>query len=401
MTDTGFAIMDVKEDKKKESQQPLILSELIRELPEIVKRLRSEKQRVLGALEDISNPTLRSQLEGMLKGLDLEELFVSASSEDIQTEVEDLISQVEINSRHNHLKPTIRQAAIMPHLMRESNFQLFIDVSPQAALIWFLLSIDNRKVHSQTVTKCGNEMVKGTWVPARSTPISFDIHAHLINGQHRLLGVALVHQDMIPFSVIFGELPEVKEVIDTGKKRSSMDVATMRGLSPTPLQIATAKAIACASPSSKRINITGPENVDVYQAYAEGIHFSTENMSTSQRGVRRAPVLAAIARAYYNTGVDNRRLVQFMGILSDRPVDSQPGDEIIAAFTLKKYLLTHSEDHKLATPRNIYRRTCKMLYSFVHNQKPMKTTAANYECFSLPIHLKYPQLAELFNEEKC
>jgi hypothetical protein len=83
----------------------------------------------------------------------------------------------------------------------------------------------NRKPSNVVANKYASDMRNGRWRTSGET-ISFDRNGDLINGQHRLMGVAMADQPQ-DFVVVYGLEPEVFEVVDNGKTRSNADVLGM------------------------------------------------------------------------------------------------------------------------------------------------------------------------------
>jgi hypothetical protein len=102
-------------------------------------------------------------------------------------------------------------------------------ISPAVAADWLKVNLNNRAVSSSMVSFLVKEIRAGRWL-YDGNPIRFDWDGNLIDGQHRLMAIAeggfTVESD-----VIAGMDPRVKEVVDTGRQRSTGDVLTMKGFS--------------------------------------------------------------------------------------------------------------------------------------------------------------------------
>ena len=105
----------------------------------------------------------------------------------------------------------------------------FIKVTPRIARI-FLERNHNRRIRAGKVRELRNAMIEGKFCPANDL-ICFDADGILMNGQHRLEGIAQNngHAENSPpvLAVRFGTPRPEQEMMDSGTKRNLHDVCTL------------------------------------------------------------------------------------------------------------------------------------------------------------------------------
>ena len=86
----------------------------------------------------------------------------------------------------------------------------------------------NRKASERIVAIYAHLMQSGDWCDDESTPLRFDEHGHLLDGQHRLLALIQSNQTR-SFFVVRGIRASTQEVMDGGRARSLADALHLRG----------------------------------------------------------------------------------------------------------------------------------------------------------------------------
>ena len=104
-----------------------------------------------------------------------------------------------------------------------------VNVTPELATQWLETQEGNRPIKQSVVEKYAMSMRDGEWAETGET-IKFDIHEHLIDGQHRLFAV-MEAELIIPFEVVWGLPTSARDRMDTGSIRSGSDVLGMHGVS--------------------------------------------------------------------------------------------------------------------------------------------------------------------------
>ena len=98
-----------------------------------------------------------------------------------------------------------------------------IAVTPEIARQWLLNNVHNRPVSATTVEKYRINMIAGQWKYA-ADPIRFAIGGNLLDGQHRLIALAGIPDEVgiaVPFLVVRGLPQESQKYMDQGSKRGA------------------------------------------------------------------------------------------------------------------------------------------------------------------------------------
>lgn len=87
-------------------------------------------------------------------------------------------------------------------------------------------NFDNRRIRNGRVESYAQQMARGQWI-LTGDPIRFGLNTHLLDGQHRLLGVILANEAVpgitVPFLVIRDVPADAYRVLDSGLQRSPGD----------------------------------------------------------------------------------------------------------------------------------------------------------------------------------
>lgn len=108
-------------------------------------------------------------------------------------------------------------------------------ISPDMASRMLEKNNRNRTMSAAVVDRYRRDMEAGRWLFA-GDPIRFDDAGTLIDGQHRLLAVVRAGVTL-PFLVIEGLNPESQMVMDQGKRRSTAQQLSIKGV-PNPVVVA-------------------------------------------------------------------------------------------------------------------------------------------------------------------
>jgi hypothetical protein len=97
-----------------------------------------------------------------------------------------------------------------------------VEVTPDIAREWLDTMVANRNVSATNLTTLMRAMEEGRW-HTDGSPIKFNTHGHLIDGQHRLR--AVINTGLAQtFLVVWGVPDEAMTTLDTGKMRNRGDV---------------------------------------------------------------------------------------------------------------------------------------------------------------------------------
>jgi hypothetical protein len=187
--------------------------------------------------------------------------------------------------------------------------------SPYTAREILILNMTNRSISPRVVTKHKEQMIAGKYFAV--DPIKFDWNGELIDGQHRLTALAKCHPDtMIEFLVVYNCDPDVRKVIDTGRKRTNADTLGILGykypkLIPSLIKhtflghklkfiSATAQKNACC-PFDYTSQLTVEQVEYMYEQHRDAIDFVLQiaQPGNSLSVTKSTAVLAPFVRAYY------------------------------------------------------------------------------------------------------
>lgn len=161
----------------------------------------------------------------------------------------------------------------------------------------------NRNIRFSHVEQLARDMSAGKWIIG--DPIKLDNNGSLIDGQHRLLAVIKSKTSQY-FLILSGYLPESKQVLDTGLRRSAANIGQILGKDITQTDEATINVLYLPGSS---IKLTTTERLTIYDIYKEGIKFANKQEKRKDEYGLTAVVRALIAKAYYYE--NHERLEQF------------------------------------------------------------------------------------------
>lgn len=103
-----------------------------------------------------------------------------------------------------------------------------VDITPEMAEEWYIMSGGNRPLRNHHVAFLGQQMADKKW-ELNGEPIIFDWNGKLIEGHHRLYAS---QEYKVPFQslVVRGVDPDAKQTINTGRSRSQGDALSFSGV---------------------------------------------------------------------------------------------------------------------------------------------------------------------------
>lgn len=129
-------------------------------------------------------------------------------------------------------------------------------------------NVKNRRVRPGLVRKYARQMQSGVFRPTKSVPIAFDTSGHLVNGQHRLLGVIESGCEFVQMYFVFGCDPGEYQVIEQGGIRDTGDIT---GCTQRTSEIINA-ATLIASGGAQRTNEIKYACRDAFAPTADELH---------------------------------------------------------------------------------------------------------------------------------
>lgn len=265
-------------------------------------------------------------------------------------------------------------------------------VTPGMAQKWLDNQSRNRNVSQRRVALYSDMMKRGDWYKTNAG-IAIDEHGQLIDGQHRLL--AVIKSDTPTEMLVVRNIPHNAQlVLDRPLIRAVHDqIAIKEGWEVKPIHIAVAKQMVYSVGSDTQRNQEIAYDMllmdKFYRKHHEAIEFAVWQFfrHTPVKGISIAPVVAPVARAYYQHS--HERLTRFADVLATGLAD-QKGDGPAAVF--RNWLLRgETQVRAKAERRLIYRKAEIALDAFLKGQNIQRlgSMTIDKELFPIPAeHIK-------------
>jgi hypothetical protein len=259
-------------------------------------------------------------------------------------------------------------------------YHLVMDVTPDIAFRWLEGNTHNRPVNPLHVQRLAREMNAGRWRLTHQG-IAFDVNGLLIDGQHRLW--AVMEADMpVVMRVFFNEPAENRHVLDTGDRRSNLDILTITGHvgEVNATLLATLRAMLAGLTHHLTRRSPGDE-AEMLTRHRSAVEFAVEHCRTAPaKGIATSHIRAVIARAHYSA--DHAQLAHFCDVLRTG-LPAEENDRVI--LVLRDFLIqTHPSSHSEAGRRLRYAKTQWALVAFLDGRQPKRLCGSNEELFPLP-----------------
>lgn len=262
-------------------------------------------------------------------------------------------------------------------------YSIVIDVDPPQAFRWLDGNTHNRPVKQQHVERLARDMKAGRWRLTHQG-IAFDTTGLLIDGQHRLWAVIEANVT-VKLRVFFNEPPENRHVLDTGERRSNLDVLaiTEQAGGVNSMLLATLRFML-AGLSGRPKRQTPGEEAEQLSRHRSALDFAMEHFGRAPaRGVATSETRAVIARAFY--AGDHFRLIHFCDVLRSG-LSTDESDHIVVA--LRNFLIQPRRAEKGDAFRRVrYGKTEWALASFLDDRTPKRLCGSDFELFPLPEEL--------------
>jgi hypothetical protein len=265
-------------------------------------------------------------------------------------------------------------------------YHVVMDVTPEMAFKWLEANTRNRPLSQAHIQRLACDMRNDRWLLTHQG-IAFDIYGLLLDGQHRLWAVIEADKP-VTMRVFFDEPCESRKVLDTGERRSNLDVLAISsdiGI-VTNRHLATLRAML-AGLSSPSLRLTPGEEGEHFRRHRNAIAFSIAYAGAGGiRGVLSSQVRAVIARAYYTA--DEHQLAYFCDVLRSG-ISTDESDYTILA--LRNLLIDlRRSGNREAARRLRYAKTEWALDAFLRGQVPKRLRGTDIELFPLPEEIVEP-----------
>lgn len=257
-----------------------------------------------------------------------------------------------------------------------------VRVTSDLAAEWLKLNTENRRIRGRVVDTYARDFDAGRWIPNPSDPIMISSTGTLLNGQHRLSAIVKTGK-AADLYVEFGADPRSVSAIDRGLSRSAGDAFSMNtGKHKTTYWFGMARMMrqgACGTYPT----LTTQEMEKFFLDHEKAIDYADSLTCNARKGIKRAPVGAALARASYH--VDRDKLEEFAQVLVSGVAPLKSHAIIV---TLRDWLVSHPAHGGGAAPIGVYRKTTRALLAFVNGERIKTLYEISEEPFPLPDEAK-------------
>lgn len=256
-----------------------------------------------------------------------------------------------------------------------------IEITPAMAAVWQAKNADcQRKLRQTIVDRYARDMLNGAWTLTHQG-IAFDNKGRLIDGQHRL---AAIQKAGVPVKmVVVRDAPATAyDHVDIGFGRTTADVLKAQGEGwITNEHIAIARFMEAGSNLKATTVARSPfEAREMVETHKNAISFVQQNCERHVRGVTIAPVLAAVAVAYYSE-MDRVALASFIRLLcTGIAVDAAKDSTVIH---LRDWLKDASGNTSAGARVECYLKTQRVLKAYMAGEKLSKLYAPSEPCYLL------------------
>jgi len=259
----------------------------------------------------------------------------------------------------------------------ESQYDFPLPVKMKVTPDWALQVLternnNNRNVRDDRVEKYIADLVHGNW-EVINNGIGFYKDGTLADGQHRLWGI-VESQQTVDVIVVFGMSKSAIAKIDEGAPRSTKDVATMMGLEASHTRLSVTNYLL-EQRGTRRTTPRG-EQIAFYERHKDGVEFVVSRLKKQR--VAKAPVMAAILRAWYN--VDRDKLSRFCEVMDSGMANDKSEHSPIL---LREWLLRNNNNSG-PFRLEMYRKTEGAICAFMEGRAIEKLYQKQDEQFPLP-----------------
>lgn len=283
---------------------------------------------------------------------------------------------------HNHTQPKVaaieteaewraREPKGEPH--RPEPWSVWELISPDVATKYLETMVTNRPLAQSQIDKFARDMTNGEWKRTHQG-IGFDWDGHLFDGQHRLW--AVIESGVSVWMLVTRGLdPDSNAGVDNGKNRTVTDTLFYRGKKAGKLESGIARLLILADIAQP----TRSEVVETYERHEEAITTVVGFFPSRTARLVQAATLTPLTRAWYHPPY-REKLEKFATVFtSGRASDSE--EPIIL---LREFLLFMKATGGGNISKEIYWKTERALYAYLHGQRITKLFAAPKELFPLP-----------------
>lgn len=252
-------------------------------------------------------------------------------------------------------------------------------ITPELATEYLSHNNRNRTIRRVDVDTYVREIKRGTFVTTHQG-IAFDEDGNLIDGQHRLMAIAMAGSP-VQMMVTRGMLPSALTVVDRGASRTMRDVMCLEDhgdadnsamMRSTMMLAAMNQMVACAV---RKVKLTPAETTTLFERFAEPA-LVAYRAGVNKRTVGRSQVVSAAIAAMY-CGVAPEVIEKFFNVFHKSDIHGCEGHNAQIVLNWRRQM----DDAKLRgmpmNSRKVYLGTQSAIYHFANNTDATRAVVPN------------------------
>ena len=255
-------------------------------------------------------------------------------------------------------------------------------ITPAMAEEWLKGRVHNRPLRENDCFMYAELIEQGKFYLTHQG-VAFDEDGQLIDGQHRLQGIAL-SRIPTPMMVTTGLKREVMRCVDTGRVRNVRDnIAIATGHTPDAHRVKVATALLRFTTNRRKGKATADEVEEILKKHEAAFDFITPFIKSGKQGIAVAWVGAIFLRTYYDQRRRARASELMSFLVSGYVDDSEPCRTL--AVRLRDYLLGGTGVAEAKTQSSAaYMRVERAIRAFLDSEPLTKLVLAVEEQFPFP-----------------
>lgn len=242
------------------------------------------------------------------------------------------------------------------------------EITPELATQYLSCNTRNRTIRRRDVEMYARAIKNGSFVTTHQG-IAFDDEGNLIDGQHRLMAIAMAGQP-VHMMVARGISPQAFMVVDRGASRTMRDVVQLgdqtageRGamIKNCVMLSAISQLVECGYKSMK---LTAEETLKLFNAFDE--HAQVAFRSCINKTISRSQIVSA-ALAAMHCGVSHEAIEKFFQVFNKSNISGCEGYNVQIALNWRRQMDDARIQRMSMHKRKVYLCTQAAIWHFVNN----------------------------------
>ena len=241
-------------------------------------------------------------------------------------------------------------------------------ITPELATQYLSHNVTNRSIRKQEVDAYAREIKRGTFVLTHQG-IAFDSDGNLIDGQHRLMAIAMAGTP-VKMMVSRGVTPMALTVVDRGASRTMRDVISLGGVQSGELCSMMRNGVMLSAMSQlvscgyRSMRLTANEVLKLFEAF--GDHASVAFRYGVNKSIGRSQVISA-ALAAMHCGVDHEAIEKFFKVFNKSDIHGCDNYNVQVVLNWHRQIDDAKLQGMTMGRRKIYLGTQNAIWHFVNN----------------------------------